>query len=61
VRILGWPEGVIADADSRSELLVINYRNERGDSDEIARGHEFGREGVDVDAYMKTKSVWAQL
>ncbi|MDT5388736.1 MAG: phenylacetaldehyde dehydrogenase [Mycobacterium sp.] len=22
-------------------------------------GHEFGREGVD--AYMKTKSVWAQL
>jgi hypothetical protein len=52
---------VIADADSRSELLVIDYRNERGDSDEIARGHEFGREGVDVDAYMKTKSVWAQL
>jgi hypothetical protein len=59
VRILGWPEGVIADADSRSELLVINYRNERGDSDEMARGHEFGREGVG--AYMKTKSVWAQL
>jgi hypothetical protein len=56
VRILGWPEGVIADADSRSELLVIDYRNERGDS---GWRHEFGREGVA--AYMKTKSVWAQL
>ena len=42
MRILGWPEGVIDDADSRSDgvigvhrgesLLVINYRNERGDS-----------------------------
>ena len=48
MRILGWPEGVIDDADY-----------ERGDSGEMARGHEFGREGVD--AYMKTKSVWAQL
>jgi aldehyde dehydrogenase (NAD+) len=39
--------------------LVFDHDVPFGGYKQSGRGHEFGREGID--AYMKTKSVWAQI